>query len=67
MPMQPFSCYVSKLRSWEGEGLAGSLPSRVKEKRKMSVRRAGLLGAGPGLGTERREEGRKESPDVPRD
>jgi hypothetical protein len=47
--------------------LAGSLPSRAKQKRKMSVRRAGLLGAGLGLGTESGEEGRNESPAVPGD
>lgn len=65
--MQPFSLYVSNLRSWEEERLAGSLPSRVEQKRRMSVRRAGVLGAGLGLGTERAEEGRKERPDVPGD
>lgn len=29
--------------------------------------RAGILGAGPGLGTERLEEGRMENPEVPGD
>lgn len=32
-----------------------------------TVRRAGVLGAGPGLGTEREEEDGIESPEVPGD
>jgi hypothetical protein len=41
-----------------------------QKRRRTSVKRAGVLGAGPGLETERREggkEGRKESPELPGD